>query len=146
MAVTRFLARDLVVEVDPGSGFIPIGGLTTIAHAPSKTDADSTGFDSAGHAEHVVVERGETWTLTGFYLEDVSTGARDAGQDAIEDLSQEIGPSALAAFKITSPGGNVIHFSASADLTGPDGGHNDLAKFQAVLKVSGATTYTGPAS
>lgn len=146
MAITKFLARDITTEIKISSVFTAIGGLTTIAHSPSKTAADATDMDSNGRAEHVVVQRGDQWTLTGHVLEDVSSGARDPGQEAVEDLSQEIGLSAHGTFRMTSPGGNVIEFEASADVQRPAGGHNDLATWQATIEVTGDVSYTGPGS
>jgi len=154
MAVTKFLARDLAIDIfisdsgtdsgTPASGdsdWTPIGGLATLTHAPSATEADTTTFDSDGHGEHMTAQRTEQWTLAGFTLEDVTSGTRNAGQAAVEALAQEVGLDSLGWFKITSPGGNTIEFQASATVTLADGGHNDAAKWQAVLKVSGASIF-----
>lgn len=154
MAVTKFLARDLTIDIfipdsgsdsgTPASGdadWTPVKGLNTLTHAPAATDADTTDFDSMGHGEHMTAQRTDQWTIAGFTLEDVSSGARDAGQAAVEALAQAIGPVSLGWFKITSPGGNTIEFQASAVVTLADGGTNDAAKWQAVLKTSGASIF-----
>ncbi len=144
MAVTKFLARDLTIEIatgGSGGGYVPIKGLNTLTHSPSTTDAETTDFDSDGRSEHMKAERGDSWTLAGFTLEDVLTGSRDPGQAAVEALAQEVGLDSLAPFRITSPGGNTIDFSASAEVTLAGGGNNDPAAWQAVIRVSGAVTF-----
>lgn len=153
MAVTKFLARDLAISIHTGPGTdtilgtaddvkTNIGGLNSLSHAPSTSRADTSSFDSNGRDEHLVASRGETWTLAGFSLEDVATGDRDAGQEAVEALGKLVGPAGLGFFTITSPGGNTILFQASVEVTLGGGGHNDAAGWQAVLTVNGEPTYT----
>lgn len=147
MAATKFLARDLTIEVEsetPNS-WLAIGGLNTLTHSPSKTDADTTDFDSNGYEEHMVAQRGGSWTLAGFALEDVATGERDPGQVRCEQIARARGLSSLVRFRLTSIGNNRIVFYASVDVTLPGGGNNDAASWQAVVKMSGEPTYTGPA-
>ena len=144
MAITKFLARDIAIEIeDPssGGGYTAIGGLNTLTHAPASTDAVTTDFDSAGRAEHMKAERGDVWTLAGFKLEDVLSGDGDPGQLLVEALSHEMGPLSLGAFKLTSPGGNTIDFEASAEVTLPGGGNNDAGTWQAVITVSGPVAF-----
>ena len=143
MATTKYLARDLTIEVesDTPDVFLHIGGLNTLTHSPSTSRADTTDFDSNGHDEHLVASRGETWTLAGFSIEDVATGDRDEGQEQVEAIGKLIGLGGLGNFRITSPGGNVILFEASAEVTLAGGGHNDAAAWQAVLTVNGAPEY-----
>jgi predicted secreted protein len=143
MAVTKFLARDVTPTVKISSTYTAIAGIKTLAHSPSKVVADSTDFDSAGHAEHVVVQRGDQWTLSGDFMEDVSSGVRDPGQEALVNASHEIGLGSTVSVKLTSPFGNTVTFDCSVETTGPAGGHNDLATFQAVLEVTGAPVYGG---
>lgn len=145
MAVTKFLARDLTIQINTGTIAVPvwtgIGGLNTLTHSPSSSDAETTDFDSNGRAEHMKAERGDSWSLAGFHLEDVATGDRDAGQAAVETLAQAIGLTSLDQFRITSPGANTSTFMASAEVTTAGGGNNDAAAWQAVIRVSGAITY-----
>ena len=86
-------------------------------------------------------ERGDSWTLAGFTLEDVLTGDRDPGQAAVEAFALAIGQDSLKEFQITSPGGNTITFSASAEVTLGGGGNNDAATWQAVVEVSGPVVF-----
>lgn len=143
MAVTKFLARDLTIEVrDAGdTTWVAIGGLNSLTHSPSTSRADTTDFDSNGRAEHIVAQRGESWALAGFSLEDVATGSRDAGQERCEVLGQATGLDGLGQFRITSPGGNTITFYASVEVTLAGGGHNDAAAWNAGLEVSGEPVY-----
>ena len=153
MAITKFLARDLAISIHTAAGVdtifgtaddvkTAIGGLNSLTHAPATARADTTSFDSNGRDEHLPASRGETWTLSGFTLEDVGDGDRDPGQAAVESLALLVGPAGIGWFTITSPGGNTIRFQASAEVTLAGGGHNDAAAWQAVITVSGEPVYT----
>lgn len=147
MATTKFLARDITIEIESGTTFMAIGGIESLTHSPSSETADTTDFDSGGRAEHFVAQRGDEWTLAGFALEDVDTGAQDPGQQAVEELARAVGPTAsLGTFRLTSPGGNTLTFDASAEVTLPGGAHNDSAAWSAKLTVSGEIQYTGAES
>lgn len=145
MALTKFLARDLAISINTGTIGVPIwtpvGGLNSLTHSPSSTDADTTDFDDNGRATHMKAERGDSWTLSGYQIEDVSTGSRDAGQEAVETVAQLMGISSTDQFQIVSPGGNTITFLASAEVTQGGGGNNDTASWAATLLISGSVTY-----
>jgi hypothetical protein len=144
MAVTKFLARDLTFEIAEdasGDDWLEVKGLQSLVHAPSSTDADTSDFESEGHDEHLKASRGDTWTITGFYLEDVLTGERDEGQVAVEALSRLVGPAAMGIFRVTSPGGNTITFTGSAEVTLHGGSTNDAAAWNATIKTSGAMEF-----
>lgn len=145
MAKTKFLARDLVIEVLTSAGpdvWTPIGGLNSLTHSPSTERADTTGFDENGRPTHLVAQRGDSWELAGHALVDVETGAKDAGQQYIEDSAQEMGLAAEETYRITDPGGNALQFAATAELTRPGGGHNDAASWAASIEMTGEPTYT----
>lgn len=140
MALTKFLARDLVIEIldtATGGAYTEVKGLESLTHSPSTTEADTTDFESGGRKEHLVAERGDEWTLSGFKLLDVATGDLDPGQQLIEELATKISFESLGTFRITDPGGNSKVFQASAEVTLPGGGHNDPAAWGAKLSVSG---------
>lgn len=143
---TKYLARDLTIEVlDPnGSGsedWVPINGLNTLTHSPNTTRADTTSFDSNGRDEHLPASRGESWSLSGFSIEDPATGERDEGQQIVEALGRIVGPSGINPYRVTSPGGNWIIFDASAEVTLNGGGHNDAAAWGAEVTVTGEPEY-----
>jgi hypothetical protein len=146
MGVTKFLARDLVIEIGDGGsggGYIPIKGLNSITHSPTSTDAETSDFNSEGRSEHLKAERGDSWTCAGFTLEDVLTGERDPGQARVEAVAQIVGPLALVPFRLTSPGGNTIEFVGSVEVTLSGGGTNDASQWQAVVRASGKITFSG---
>jgi hypothetical protein len=149
MAKTKFLARDLAIAINTGSIAVPvwtpIGGLNSLTHSPSTERADTTDNDSNGRAEHIVSQRGDSWSLAGYSLEDVADGTRDAGQEAVEELATAIGLSSLGQFRLTSPGGNTATFLGSAEVTTAGGGHNDAAAWSATVEVSGPVTRAAPA-
>ena len=68
-------------------------------------------------------------------------GIATPGQAAVEVLAQAVGLAALGSFRVTSPGGNVDSFLASAEVTTAGGGHNDPAAWSAKLTISGAVTH-----
>lgn len=143
MAITKVPARDFKLEIDTGSGspvWTPIGGLTGLVPAPKTTQADTTDFDSAGQAEHMVLERSLEFTISGHFLEDADTGARDPGQAAVELLAAAIGLASLGSFRLTTPGGQAVTFRASAEVTSGGGSHNDPATWSAKITRSGPAT------
>ena len=87
------------------------------------------------------MERGLEFTIAGHHLEDALTGDRDPGQAAVETLARAVGLAAMGRFRVTSPGGNVDSFLASAEVTTAGGGHNDPAAWSAKLTISGAVTH-----
>lgn len=152
MPVTKFLARDLSIYISTGPGtdtisgtaddvWTRIKGLNNLSHSPSSESADTSDFDSNGRGEHMKAQRGESWELAGFTLEDVATGDRDPGQAAVETLGQQVGPDSLGWFKVESPGGNAIIFQGSVEVTLAGGGNNDAAAWGATIEVSGEPEY-----
>jgi hypothetical protein len=147
MALTKIPARDFTIEIDAnygesgGENFIPIGGIESLTPSPSTNRADTTDYDSQGVAEHMVMERGLAFTISGRHLEDAATGERDAGQAAVEALARRVGLNSNGSFKVTSPGGNVDSFLASAEVTTAGGGHNDPATWGAALTINGAVSH-----
>jgi len=138
MAVTKCLARGFIFEINTVSTtFVRIKGINQWGHSPADNDADTTDFDDAGAMSHLKASHGDEFTLTGFYLEDPDDGSRDPGQEAVEALSVEVGPDSLKGFRITSPGGVVKTFTASAKTTVGGGGTDDPASWECTLKVSG---------
>lgn len=149
MAVTKVLARDWTIEIDTdplattptGSPvWTEIKGLNTIGFSQTKNDADVTTFDSGGFLEHIPASRGYEVTLEGIFLEDVSTGDRDPGQEAVEEYADMVGAEALASFQLTSPGGTIWSFSGSVTVETPSGGNDDPTGWSATITVSGQIT------
>src|SRR5688500_16227127 len=130
MAKTKFLARDLTIEIRTGVGpdvWTPISGLDTFTHSPSSENADTTGFDDNGRAAHIKAQRGDSSEMAGKAILDLATGEKDAGQEAVEALSRLVGLAAEGRFRVTDPGNNKLEFSATAEVTLPGGGTNDAA-------------------
>jgi hypothetical protein len=143
MAVTKVLARGWKVEVEtttPGT-YIEVKGLTQLEFGDDPTRSDTTDFNSQGAAEHIVAERSHTLSIEGRYLEDPDTGDRDPGQERVEEIGRAVGSSSLGNFRLTSPGGNIATFQASASIS-KGGSTNDPTNWQAELQVSGPITYT----
>jgi hypothetical protein len=131
MALVKLLAQeyDLSIRTVVGTSptpdtYVPIKGLTGISISPSKSDVDTTDFDSDAWMAHLVARRGASWSITGHRLEDKTTGARDPGQEAVEGYAWSVGSDAVATFQYASPGGKLYTFDATVNVT-PFGGGND---------------------
>lgn len=151
--VTKVLARDWKTEVlikgtldsissseyevSSDAEWMVVNGLNSLKFSSENTTADTTSFDEAGRTSHLVASRGNSLGLEGKYLEDQGTGARDKGQEFIEDLADKIGPSAMGVFRLTSPGGTERVFRASVKLSDLGGGTDDPTSWGAELTTSG---------
>lgn len=147
MAVTKVLARDWKIGVKTGEDattsepiFTEVKGLNTLTFASSKSDSESTTFDTNGWNEHIVASRGRSLSLAGYYLVDPATGTRDAGQNAVDTLGEQIGPSSLELFELTSPAGAKTRFYASSNPAERGGGVEGNTSWGAELTVSGQVT------
>ena len=146
MAITKVLARGWTLEVNTGTEeepeFTPIGGINTFTFSNSKNDADITDFDSEGYMEHIVASRSFEISMEGFYLEDLATGDRDAGQEKVEEYGNLVGEDSLRTYRLTTPGGTVKTFLASTNIGDQGGGNDDPTSWGATLTVSGQITTT----
>ena len=144
MAETEILARDYTFELNTGTEASPtwveVEGLNTWAHAPASGEADTTTFDDDGDMTHLKASRGHTFTLSGLLQEDEGDGSRAAGQEAVESWALLKGTASLKQFRITSPGGNVRTFNASAEVTKGGGGNDDPDAWSVAVHVSGPIT------
>lgn len=144
MAVTEIPARDFTFELNTGTTASPtwveIGGLISWSNSPTTVRANTQTWEDAGRQNAYVSSRGDSFTLTGRRQEDPSDGSRDAGQEAAESWAQEVGPDSQKQFRMTSPGGNVLTFDATAEVTRGGGGEDDASTWQLQITVSGAIT------
>lgn len=144
MAVTKINARDWTFELGnlaaASTTWTQIGGVTSFSVGRSSQQADTADFDSGGVDEHEVMSRGRTITVEGLFLEDPATGARDAGQSAVETLADATGDASLKQLRITSPGGTILTQKVSAELGTVGGGRNAKTSWSVTFTRSGATT------
>jgi hypothetical protein len=138
MAIQKVLARGWKFEVEsttPGT-YLEVKGLQQIEFSGDDSLSDTTDFNSNGWAEHMVAERKSSVSVEALYLEDPSTGSRDPGQARVEVIAGLIGNNSLGKFRLTSPGGTIKNFSASAKLS-TGGSRNDPTNWKASFEVSG---------
>lgn len=144
MAVSESDARGWAFDLNTGTAATPVwvavGGITTWSHKLSSGKADTTDMDDAGATTHRKMSRTHEWTLKGNYLEDVDTGDRDAGQEAVESWAVEVGADSVKQFRITTPAGTTRTFDATADVNWPGGGNDDQTGWECTLEQSGAAT------
>lgn len=139
-------AIDMTTALTAGSirevgGYTEIEALTEVSHSPSTERADTSSFDEAGRASHLVASRGDSFELTGHKKIDLVTGAGSPGQEAVEASALRIGPDAEESYRYSVRGSGVgIVFVATVELTRPGGGTNDVASWGAALEVTGAVT------
>lgn len=140
--ITKVLARDTLIEIltTAPSTYTQIKGINSIGLSPQTNRADTTDFDDDGDLAHIVASRGLQMTLEGFRMEDESGGDRDPGQAAVETLAEAKGNASIGTFRITSPGGEVWTFNASAEVTPMGGGNDDPSAWSATLETSGGIT------
>ena len=129
------------VETTPGT-YTQIKGLNNLEFSPGAERADTTTWDDNGWASHILTQRNLSITLEGFRLEDPATGARDPGQEFVEDLGLQVGVAAVGKFRITTPGGETVEFDATVDVTPMGGGQNDGAAWSAELTITGQPVLT----
>lgn len=137
-------ARDWTFELNTGTEAAPVWleveRVETWSHSPTSNDANTTNNDDGGRLSHYKSSRGDQFTLSARYAEDPATGARLPGQEAVEAWAQLVGSASKKQFRITSPGGNVKTFQATATVTQGGGGTDDPTAWQVVITASGAIT------
>ena len=134
----KLLARECLIEIEIATTYTEIKGLNSLTLSPTTNRADTTDFNDAGRLAHIVASRGLQISLEGFRMEAESGGDRDPGQEAVEALADEFSHDSLGQFRLTSPGGEVWTFKASAEVTPMGGGNDDPNAWTATLEVSGA--------
>lgn len=144
MAIVKVLADDFDLAFNTGDTATPvwtaIGGITSFSISTTKNDIDTRDFDSGGWLEHIVGSRGKSFTIEGSREEDPDTGDRDAGQEAVEALGDEMGADAIGQFQITSPGGTTYTFDCSVDVTPFGGGLDAKAAWSVAMTMTGPWT------
>jgi hypothetical protein len=138
MAVVCVLARDWTIEANAGAGLKEVKGLDTLTFSDDDTKADLTKFEDEGNEAHLVAARGMTIRLAGKFLEDLSSGARDEGQNAIETLAAVIGYGSVAAFRLTRPSGKYAEFAGTVKMGDIGGGNNDPTSWNCEITRTGA--------
>lgn len=136
MAAKAILARGWTFKI----GAQAIGGILQFTPAAQGKKTITTIFANQGQESHVVASRTKSIKLSGLYFEDPSTGVRDAGQAAVEALAEQMGDASVGSFTITSPGGHIGTFTATAIMDAPGGGGNDdETKWECTLDITPAT-------
>jgi hypothetical protein len=138
--IRKVLARHILIEVETASPatYVQVKGLNSVTFSPTLNRTDTSDFDDNGNNAHLPVSKGMQITLDGFRMEDESGGDRDPGQERVEELAESLGNAGLGKYRLTSPGGEVWTFEASAQVTPMGGGNDDASVWQAVVEVSGA--------
>ena len=136
-------ANEFKLAVNTGTSAVPVwtpvAGITTMTPAPSKREADTTTFDTAGWDRSTVVSRGLTISASGYAMYDAD-GIKDPGQVACEALSQEIGVAARGEFRVALPSGKFLRLTGDVTVTEFGGGTNDVASWSVEIKVSAQPT------
>lgn len=141
---TEVLMQDVDVDINTGTVDEPewtrVAGVTGVTHSPSTARADTKNFDTPRRERHKVVRRGDSFTISAQRQEDEDDGARDAGQEAVETAGLAVGSAAEKQYRLTSPGGSTIVFTATVQVTILGGGTDDVSNWQAEITVTGDIT------
>lgn len=140
--LSKVLARHFRPELNTGTdatpNWVPIRGLTNMSPSVTKNDADTTDFDADGWLAHLVASRGAGFALSGQRVEDGSTGARDPGQEAMEELGWAMGHESLKPFRLVRPDSTVaLQGLVSAEVTPMGGGNDDPSSWSCTVTFSG---------
>lgn len=145
MAGTKVTARDVILEVSDGTiptpAWIEVAGLNSLTHKPSENEeaTDTTTYDSDGHYEQVVMQRGATLETEGFLLKDAATGALDPGQERCEELAAAMGTASQGEIRFRHPMDTNWRVWTATTSVGDQGGeNNDMTSFAVTFTRSGA--------
>lgn len=123
-----------------------VGGLTSfdLNHAEGEESADTTDFDSNGHAESQAMQRGASIALEG---QDKRNGATtDAGQQVLNDAALLVGEDSLVGLRFRHMDDTEwTRWTGWVSRGGQGGGNNDKTTWSASFTRSGAPT-TEPAA
>lgn len=144
MSLEQVMMRDCTAEINSGTEAIPnwvdIGGLGPIELDIKKEEKETTVNVDGKWKNQRVTSLQFIWKLKGKRLEDPGTGARDAGQEAVETLNLDAGYGATKQFRFTSPGGDTITQQATAACNPWAGKEDDFMDWEAEIKSAGAVS------
>ncbi len=144
MAVDKLLAN-FPIYINTGTEETPIWtrirGISEVSPSPSSNTVDGRDFESGLWAEPMISGRGLSFSVTGFRMEDETTGARDPGQEAVEASGLLGGQAGREQYQIQGSGGKTITFTANAEVTDFGGSQDDLASWECTLTCVGAPVY-----
>lgn len=148
MAAAKFLGWDVTVwvkDMDTGSAtyntYVQVD-YDTLGVSFTKADADVTTQIDGGWESHVPARRGASFTLAGRTMIDEATGDFNAGQAALNYLSQQISTDGLAEFKFIILAKVTLIFTGSCNVSQPFGGSGtEGSPFQIEVKMTGAPAW-----
>lgn len=141
-------ARDWIFEVteDDPNGTAPvwsqIKGLQsfTLSNSEGEESTETTTFASNGNAESQAMQRGASLSVEGRWTTD-GAGARDAGQQSVENIAQLVGEDSLGTVRFRHKDAtDWTQWTAWASLGDNGGGNNDKTSWSASFTRSGAAT------
>lgn len=150
----EFLAREFIfsVSTDDGSSWTEVKGISSWTYTRDVSEVDVTDFDDGGWNSTLVAGRSARFALEGNFLADPETGARDAGQEIIENAAEQIGYEGLIHFKVETRAATAatppvpigsISAEVSVKMNDVGGGANDKMPFACELIVRGKPTHSG---
>lgn len=147
MAVLEYLAREFKFSASAdGTTWTPIGGLDKWGWTEEPTSVETTDFDDAGGHAEMNTRLKYGLTLSGNYLIDAATGARDAGQKLVEKAARALGPAGYIHLKV-EPRDSALEGSIEAQcsikLNERGGGNDDKMPWGVEATVRGLPTFAG---
>jgi hypothetical protein len=100
--IRKYLARDhkFYQSEDDGATFIEISGINEWGFEIDSSEEDVSTFDNGAWGSNIYTQRTGSLSLTGFYLVDGTTGARDTGQLNFERASMQVGYAAYRTYRV----------------------------------------------
>lgn len=147
MAVLEYLAREFKFSAsENGTTWTEIGGIDKWGWTEEPTSVETTDFDDAGGHAEMNVRIKYALTLSGNYLIDAASGARDAGQKLVEKLARQLGPQGYIHLKVEPRDTDLdgaIEALYSVKLTERGGGNDDKLPWGVEATVKGVPTFSG---
>jgi predicted secreted protein len=147
MAVAKLLtsAFDLRVSENDGLTYLTVSGLNNLVMTEEPTDIDITTFDNEGWSSMMPGIKSGMVEAAGFRLADSVTGARDAGQKAVEKAARQNGYAGRRRYRVVwkDDTNQYIDFYGYAKNGQFGGGLNEAAPWSVSVIFDGAPTFSG---
>lgn len=147
IAITLTQDYDLQISEDSGASFLTVSGLNSLTFDETPSDIDITTFDNNGWSSMVPGIRTGVVNAAGFRLTDADTGARDAGQKAVEKAARQNGFAGRRLFRLVwkEDTAQYIEFNGYPKNGQFGGGLNAATPWSVTVSLDGAPTFEGAA-
>ena len=148
MAETQIDARGWIfhIEGETTDSWVAIDGITEFStdYSEGEEEAETTTFESNGHAESQPMQRGASLELTFREKRDPASGVLSAGQARLMAMARLVGDDAMCRFRFRHATEQQWELWTCWIGWGERGGElNDKTESEVTVHRSGAPTYPG---